>query len=76
MTCRCASNPLAILEMQPGWWQGAAATRRQFQAEAEAAGHKREADEHARMASEYERKALNPPKLPGAVLVNLRSAGL
>lgn len=72
MTCKCAADPMKILATWPAWWRGAAMTRRQFQAEAEAAGHKAEADIHARAASDYERKADNPPN-PGVVLVNLRA---
>lgn len=72
MTCRCSQNSMARLHALPSWWLGAASVRRQFQAEAEAAGHKHEADMHARLASEYEQKAANPPK-PAPVLINLRA---
>jgi hypothetical protein len=75
MTCKCSRNSIEALEAIPGWWTGAATVRRQFQAEAEALGHKAEADAHARMASLYEKRAETPPRPASAVLINLRAAG-
>lgn len=47
-------NPLAALERLPGWWLGKAETRRKFADEARQIGRDREADEHDRIAREYE----------------------
>jgi hypothetical protein len=49
-------NPLAALEALPGWWRGKADARLQMAREALAAGLDKLADEHLRIASEYERR--------------------
>jgi hypothetical protein len=47
-----SGNPLALLERLPGWWRGKAETRMCLDR-----GLDKEADEHLRIASEYERRA-------------------
>jgi hypothetical protein len=42
----------------PGWWLGAATTRRQLARQAREAGRDAEADDHLRLAQAYERQAL------------------
>jgi hypothetical protein len=49
-------NPLEALERNPGWWRGKADTRLYFAREALLRGLDKMADEHLRVASEYERK--------------------
>jgi len=49
-------SPLAALEALPGWWKGKAATRLALAREALEHGLDKLADEHLRVASEYERK--------------------
>jgi hypothetical protein len=49
-------SPLAALEQLPGWWRGKANTRLALAREALELGLDKQADEHLRIASEYERK--------------------
>lgn len=49
-------SPLAALEQLPGWWRGRADTRLALAREALARGQDKLADEHLRIASEYERR--------------------
>jgi hypothetical protein len=49
-------SPLAALEQLPGWWRGKADTRLALAREALAQGLDKLADEHLRIASEYERR--------------------
>jgi hypothetical protein len=49
-------SPLAALEQLPGWWRGKADTRLALAREALALGQDKLADEHLRIASEYERR--------------------
>jgi hypothetical protein len=49
-------SPLAALEALPGWWRGRAETRLMLAREALERGLDKQADEHLRIASEYERK--------------------
>lgn len=49
-------SPLAALEQLPGWWRGRADTRLALARDALARGLDKIADEHLRIASEYERK--------------------
>jgi hypothetical protein len=52
-------SPLAALEQLPGWWRGRADTRLALAREALQRGQDKVADEHLRIASEYERKIKN-----------------
>jgi hypothetical protein len=49
-------SPLAALEQLPGWWRGRADTRLALARDALARGEDKIADEHLRIASEYERR--------------------
>jgi ATP phosphoribosyltransferase len=49
-------SPLAALEQLPGWWRGRADTRLALARDALARGEDKLADEHLRIASEYERR--------------------
>ena len=49
-------SPLAALEQLPGWWRGKADTRLELARDALARGLDKIADEHLRIASEYERR--------------------
>jgi ATP phosphoribosyltransferase len=49
-------SPLAALEQLPGWWRGKADTRLALARDALARGEDKVADEHLRIASEYERR--------------------
>jgi hypothetical protein len=49
-------SPLAALEQLPGWWRGKADIRLVLAREALARGLDKIADEHLRIASEYERR--------------------
>lgn len=51
-------NAFARMTRLPGWWLGAATTRRQFARQALEAGRETEADDHMRAAKAYERQAL------------------
>lgn len=51
------ASSLASLERLPGWWLGAAETRRAFARDALNQRLDKIADEHLRAASEYERRA-------------------
>jgi hypothetical protein len=48
----------ARLTRLPGWWLGAATTRRQLARQAQEAGRDSEADAHLRLARAYERQAV------------------
>lgn len=52
-----APNPLAILERLPGWWLGKAEMRRMLARDARDQRLDTIADEHLRIAAEYERHA-------------------
>jgi hypothetical protein len=52
-----SGNPLALLERLPGWWRGKAETRMEMARMCLDRGLDKEADEHLRIASEYERRA-------------------
>lgn len=51
-------NAFARMTRLPGWWLGAATTRRQLARQALEAGRESEADDHMRVAKAYERQAL------------------
>lgn len=62
-----STKPMCCLSRLPEWWMGAAKMRLEFAREALNANLDKEADEHMRIAAEYERKAAELGQRPSVL---------